>query len=253
SMVLWLLQISNSKTSLSCFVIGFFVAVMLGFSGIRKYLGSYICLSIFVFLILQMTFNIKESMILALERDTTLTGRDNVWSSVLKMTTDPLIGAGFESFWLGKRLETLWAEFSFQPNQAHNGYIETYINLGYFGLFFLGGAIFAGFRNIHKILILSSNQERLVTTEFDFGRFGMGLLITLLIYNFSEATFKGLHCLFFLFIVITIECPHVKSEMVESSASGRARGLLVSPSTRATQHGPPKAAGHRGQRGRQGS
>jgi len=46
------------------------------------------------------------------------------------MRVNPWIGAGFESFWLGPRLNKLWAQYNFMPNQAHNGYIEIYLNLG---------------------------------------------------------------------------------------------------------------------------
>ena len=56
----------------------------------------------------------------------TLTGRTAIWDSVLQKVSNPLFGAGFESFWLGDRLKSMWAEFYFKPNQAHNGYIEVY-------------------------------------------------------------------------------------------------------------------------------
>jgi exopolysaccharide production protein ExoQ len=216
-MICWLLHISNSKTSLVCLLIGIFVVVMLGFQSIKKHLELYICISVFALLILQMTFNITESIILSLGRDLTLTGRNEVWAEVLDMTTDPLIGTGFESFWLGKRLETLWAKHWWKPNQAHNGYIETYINMGWLGLLFLSGAIFSSFRNIRKMLILPNDLGKPAMTNFDFGRYRMGFLAILIVYNISEAVFKGLHCLFFIFFVIAIEYPHVKSERVESN------------------------------------
>ncbi len=219
SMIWWLLYISNSKTSLVCLLIGIFIVVMLGFPSIKKHLEFYVYISVFVLLILQMTFNITESIILSLGRDLTLTGRNEVWADVLDMTTDPLIGTGFESFWLGKRLETLWAKHWWKPNQAHNGYIETYINLGWLGLLFLSGAIFSSFRNIRKMLILHIDPGKPATTNFDFGRYRTGFLAILIIYNISEAVFKGLHCLFFIFFVIAIEYPHVKSEIFGSNTS----------------------------------
>ena len=160
SMTLWLLQIAHSGTSLVCSIIGISIAIVLGFSSVKRHLGFCICISIFVFLILQMTLNITESIILNLGKDLTLTGRNEVWADVLEMKTDPLIGTGFESFWLGKRLETMWEKHWWQPNQAHNGYIETYINMGFLGLFFLCGTILASFRNIRKILILPVELAR---------------------------------------------------------------------------------------------
>ena len=51
------------------------------------------------------------------------------------MPINPIFGTGFESFWLGKRLEQLQGIFFFFPNEAHNGYLEVYLNLGLMGLF----------------------------------------------------------------------------------------------------------------------
>jgi O-antigen ligase len=157
-----------------------------------------------------MSFNIKENIILSLGKDATLTGRDEIWKEVFKMKTDPLIGAGFESFWLGDRLETLWEKFPFQPNQAHNGYIETYINLGLIGFFSLCSVIFSSFRNIRKMLMFP--------LDLDFGRFRMGFLSAFIIYNISEAACRGLHFLFLIFFIIAIEYPHVKAETVNKLA-----------------------------------
>jgi hypothetical protein len=218
-MTWWLLQISNSKTSLSCLIIGSFVVVILGLSGIKNYLWSWICTAVIILLIVQTTFNIAEVIILSLGRDLTLTGRSEVWTEVLEMTTEPLIGTGFESFWLGERLEALWEIHWWKPNQSHNGYIETYINLGWLGLLFLSGALFSSFQKIRTMLTLPSDSGKPATTKFDFGRFRTGFLVLLLIYNISESVFKGLHFLFFIFFVIALEYPHVKSEMVESNTA----------------------------------
>ena len=63
------------------------------------------------------------------------------------MAPDPILGAGFESFWLGPRLERLWRAFPvFQPNEAHNGYIEVYLNLGWVGLGLIAIILFNGYR-----------------------------------------------------------------------------------------------------------
>jgi|RhiMetdeSRZDD1v2_1073273.scaffolds.fasta_scaffold90000_3 exopolysaccharide production protein ExoQ len=216
-MILWLLQMNKSATALIALIISIFVVVALGFPFIKKNLEICICIGIAIFFILQITFNITEIAILSLGKNLTLTDRTEVWAAVLKMNIDPLIGTGFESFWLGKRLETLWAEYWWQPNQAHNGYLEVYINLGYIGLFFLGGAIFSSFRNMRKTLIPHFNRDKSEIDGFDFGRFRMALLVAILVYNITEATFKALHTLFWMFFVIAIEYKRVQSEVIGSN------------------------------------
>ena len=97
----------------------------------------------------------------ALGRDSTLTGRTDIWRQVLDLHTNPLVGVGFESFWLGERLRKIGELYWWQANEAHNGYLETYLNLGLIGLFILVGWIVAAFRK--------SRLEFL--GNFEFGRF----------------------------------------------------------------------------------
>ena len=47
---------------------------------------------------------------------------------------NPLLGAGFENFWVGERQVTLGG---LGGNQAHNGYLEIYLNLGWVGILLL--------------------------------------------------------------------------------------------------------------------
>ncbi len=47
------------------------------------------------------------------------------------MKTNPLLGTGYESFWLGPRLQWFWQHAGLgHINEAHNGYLEVYLNLG---------------------------------------------------------------------------------------------------------------------------
>ena len=54
---------------------------------------------------------------------------------LIEMAPNALVGAGFESFWLGPRLSKVMTAFpNLHVNEAHNGYIEVYLNLGVIGL-----------------------------------------------------------------------------------------------------------------------
>jgi O-antigen ligase len=131
-------------------------------------------------------------------RSETFWGRSEMWKMLITMNTSPLIGVGYESFWLGSRLDTLWTEYWWHPNQAHNGYLETYLNLGWIGLILLGGVILNSYRNILKSF----------NSNFDYGRFRMAFLIIALLYNVTSAAFKGLHIIWFVFLVISMNYSH---------------------------------------------
>ena len=199
AMVLWLLLKADSATSFGCLVVG--VCVLLGLSLIKgniRYLGIYVAIVVLLFLAVHLLG--PDLYVLAtssLGRDTTLTGRTILWGKVISMVKEPLIGTGYESFWLGERAEKLWNMYWWHPNQAHNGYIEIYLNLGLTGLFLLGGTIVSSYARVRETLL----------SGFDYGRFRMACLVIVLLYNVTEAAFKGLHLVFFLFILTVTDLP----------------------------------------------
>lgn len=196
-MISWLLLKANSATSVTGLVIGIFIVIGLGLPIIKrnvKYIGIIIFLTTFAFLVLHLSTDLFQTAVLGLGRDTTFTGRVDLWKKVIHMNPNPLIGTGFESFWLGDRLEKLWTEHWWHPNQAHNGYVETYLNLGWIGLSLLIGVIFSSYRNIHRALM----------SDFDYGRFRMAFLVIALVYNITEAAFKELHPVWFIFLIIAL-------------------------------------------------
>ena len=70
-------------------------------------------------------------------RNSTLTGRTAVWHAALSVGVNPIGGTGFQSFWLGPRYNYMAEATGMYLNQAHNGYLETYLNLGWIGVSFL--------------------------------------------------------------------------------------------------------------------
>ncbi|WP_369668395.1 O-antigen ligase family protein [Thioalkalicoccus limnaeus] len=195
---LWLLKMAGSATALVTLVIGVGIIALLGLDAINKrFLGAYAVLTILAALIIESTFGVYAGIIEMLGRDPTLTDRTVLWEDVLGLVENSLLGAGFESFWLGVRQMTLWEKWWWRPNQAHNGYIETYLNLGLIGLFILVGLIVSTFRRI-------TQQFR---QDEEFARLRMGFLVAILAYNFVEATFKGVHVIWTIFHIIAIQCP----------------------------------------------
>ncbi|MBV8587848.1 MAG: O-antigen ligase family protein [Verrucomicrobia bacterium] len=220
----WLLKLASSATSLVCLCVAILTICVLGLGFIdKRRVTIYVIAGVLALGAGEAFFGIYRSGLEVLGRDSTLTDRTQVWHDALQLQPDPILGAGFESFWLGRRLDLLWQKWWWRPNQAHNGYIETYLNLGYVGALLLGGLIIGTFRKTARALV----------TDFEFGRFRMAMLLAIVIYNFTEATFKGVHLVWLVFYLIAIDYPPRKPKMVRLSKTvpgfNRSRRLETAP------------------------
>ena len=196
ALALWLLSLSSSTTSLLMLLIGCTTVAGLGSPFISKrYFGTLLIFAVVVGTTLEYSFDVSTLALELLGKSPTLTDRTLVWADVLALQDRPILGFGFESYWLGMRLELLWEKWWWKPNQAHNGYIETYLNLGAVGVTLLGLVIISTYRKI----VASFD------TDFDFARLRMGLLLAILAFNVTEAAFKGVHFMWTLFFIIAID------------------------------------------------
>lgn len=194
----WLWYMAQSATSLTTFMIGIVTIKILGFHFVNKrFIGTYFIVAILLVIWAELSFHIYETLVELLGRDPSLTDRTGVWIDVFALVSNPIFGMGFESFWLGPRLDILWSKWWWQPNQAHNGYIETYLNLGIVGVFLLLGLLISTFRKISKQL----------TTDFNFSRLRFGFLLAIIFYNYTEAAFKAVHLVWTVFHIIAIDYP----------------------------------------------
>jgi len=197
AMTLWLLNLSNSATSRVCLVIGCLVIVAAHGKWGRRHpdflkvlLPACFCL----YLLLTLGFGLTADLARAVGRDPTLTDRTLIWRTLLAMDTNPIVGTGYESFWLGPRLERVWQ--TIWVNEAHNGYLEVYLNLGLTGLVLLVGFLAATYRNICKRLNPFSN----------FASLSLAFWTIMLFYNITEAAFKY-HLMWVIFLLVGIAVP----------------------------------------------
>jgi exopolysaccharide production protein ExoQ len=225
-MIWWLFSMAHSSTSLMSLLLGVLTVALLGLRFVNKrFIGTYLVIGVLALVVADFAFGIYASAIQLLGKDPTLTDRTLVWSELLKVKINPLFGTGFESFWLGDRLQKLWGEHWWQPNQAHNGYLETYLNLGLVGLFLLLGLLIATFWKSRRELLMN----------FEFGRFRLGFLAAVAAYNWTEATFKALHPVWFVFYIIALDYPQSRLywavEEAESEDKEHEETLVSAPSS----------------------
>jgi O-antigen ligase len=207
AMVWWLMSQASSATSLTAMLVGMFTIVLVGLQVVNKrFIATYLVIGILVFAVLEPIFGIYSSVVKSLGRDVTLTGRTDVWQEVFKLQDNPIFGLGFESFWLGKRLEILWTKFPFHPYQAHSGYIETYLNLGIVGVVLVAGQFIGTFGKIRRDLL----------RRFEFARFRLGFLLAIVFYNYTEAVFVTTSLLWTMFFLIAADYP--RSRRLSESA-----------------------------------
>jgi exopolysaccharide production protein ExoQ len=200
SMTVWLFNIANSKTALLALLAGAGVVLASHFKVVRARFGTLAMITVVAGVMLELTFSITGSLAEGAGRDATFTGRTGLWQTLLQEPINPLVGVGYGSFWLGERLLRYWAMYpNSPPIEAHNGYIEMYINLGLVGLVLLIALLWSGLSTMRArmaaLVDCTSVHAQFVSI------FGIAYGTAYLLYNVTEATFQGLNFLFTIFLV----------------------------------------------------
>ena len=105
-MVIWILSKANSMTSLVCFVLvsGVLAATSVPALARRRVVVNLLVATVLLAAALPLFLNVT-GLLEILGRDASLTGRTEIWQEALALDRNPILGAGFESFWLGPRLD----------------------------------------------------------------------------------------------------------------------------------------------------
>ena len=204
----WLFSRAHSATSLISFFVGVAVVLFLGIRSInKKFVGTYLLTGVILIAVAELAFGLSGHLSEALGRGSSMSGRTLLWKRLLELHTNPIVGTGFESFWLGDRLKQLEGIFFFIPNEAHNGYLEIYLELGLIGLVLVIGLFVATFWKVHTELF----------RNFEWGRCQMGFLTVVVFYNCTEAAFGSFSPIWFAFYLIAMERPRSHLGVAEPS------------------------------------
>jgi exopolysaccharide production protein ExoQ len=212
AMAVWLCWVADSMTSLWCLILGAAVLLVSSSSMLAKkrgvvhlFVGAVILLP-FAILFLGVGSDVAHG---ATGRNiSTLTDRTGVWKAALSVAGNPFIGTGFEGFWLGPRLEPIWNLYWWHPTEAHNGYLEVFLNLGWVGVVMLAIVIARGYRTIVRAVYRSAPE----------GHFMLALFTVGIIYNFTEAAFfRMMTPTWILFLLAITNAP--RRDMTRSEVS----------------------------------
>ena len=110
-LAVWLLANTDSLTSRLCLALGVLAMFSLSAPAVRSHLraiGLFLVLVVLPLAAVLAGSQAIPSLMESFGRDTTLTGRTEIWGTVTGMVANPVIGTGFEAFWLGDRLAALW-------------------------------------------------------------------------------------------------------------------------------------------------
>ena len=140
--------------------------------------------------------SIQDIITVALGKDPTLTDRTYLWRDVITLGMQhPIFGFGFGGFWNPATQQYLKEIYSWGPGQAHNGYIEIFLNLGLIGLILFGFTIFSAFSGAIQQYFLNS----------EYGRIRLVLLLVALIHNYTESSFtRPTHLIWFIFLLAAV-------------------------------------------------
>src|SRR6185503_10843059 len=105
AMVMWLFYRVDSATSLACFILGSaLIAVITRARHGRPQTIHFVISGVAVAAVVGLVFLDGSTYVIeSLGRDSTLTGRTELWADVLRINTQPWLGTGFESYFLGDR------------------------------------------------------------------------------------------------------------------------------------------------------
>ncbi|MDR3576207.1 MAG: O-antigen ligase family protein [Anaerolineaceae bacterium] len=182
-LAMYLLVESHSSTSLTTFILG--VAFLFGLQGFRRLKLMVPRTGLVVLAIVLMVFGVVTPFLgganiagftSTLGRDTTLTGRTEVWADVIPAwRKEPVLGYGLGSFWTDSRRQL------YDIPTAHNGYLDILLELGEVGLAFYAIWILSCSRSLHRAL----------HHDYDWASLGICLLFVGLVYNLTESALNS--------------------------------------------------------------
>jgi O-antigen ligase len=196
-----LLEMAHSATPIACFIFGSGLILATSLRAIRSRPARVHSLFLLIALVGGVAFlsGGEADVARALGRESNLSGRTEIWQAVLAEAGNPLIGAGFESFWnanadkVAQRLRNFWQIQNLVS--AHNGYIEVYLDLGWIGVCLIALILITGYRRACQAF----------QGDPELGSLLLAYIATATIYSITEAGFRILTPSW-IFLLLAVVC-----------------------------------------------
>jgi O-antigen ligase len=209
-----LLDMAHSSTGIACSILGCCLFLATNLRSIRKRPGRIHALCCTILLVggIALMFGGEAQVAGALGRESNLSGRTEIWAAVIPAAPNALIGAGFETFWISPYVEKFYRALVgwWHPeglNEAHNGYIEIYLNLGWIGVILIATILVTGYRKALAAFRLNPSV----------GGLALAYVVVSAFYSITEAGFRSPNPMW-IFLLISIV-----------NATGVTEGLFMEP------------------------
>lgn len=201
-----LLLMARSSTCKACFLLGSLLIIALNLRSIKKrpVRVHLLCVALLLASGLGLLMGGQGEVASALGRDSSLSGRTDIWAAVISAAPNSIVGAGFESFWSSTNakvaIKTLLDQ-GFDPyimvglNEAHDGYVEIYLQLGWVGVCLIAFILVRSYMRACKV------HQR----DPELGAVLVAYVAVAAVYSITEAGFRTLSpsWIFFLLAVAT--------------------------------------------------
>jgi hypothetical protein len=208
-MGIWLLRLSDSQTSFVAMLMGLALMLRTGWLASRKAsrLVFGVALSLPVLLLCTQQFSSVFTPILqALGRDATFTGRTDIWHHITFSTVNPLIGAGYWNFRGGPGGRAVATAMGTGIPNAHDGYLDIFLDGGLIGLFLLSCVLVTSGRRLIRDLPIHR-----------YYRLGFAFLVIAIIHNLTESSFARLSALWFTTLLMLVDFPSLRDKLRSAS------------------------------------
>ena len=208
AIALWLLSGGGVSTYSATAVVALIAGLVLFFSmlwtqkhriWIAKIWGMIIAL-IFIFGSVLPFFvaggSIDTSLMSALGRNGTLTGRTDIWARLLTFfDLHPILGYGFGGFWTSTTQQIVYG-----IKEAHNGYLAACLDGGVIGLLLIGMFLWSVVRKAQRAMAHASDWSMLC----------LGFVLMAVIHNIAEASINSFQrhltaTLLFLSVIVPVD------------------------------------------------